>query len=118
MQKANTTNKQNRIHLDGICPMGYALSKIGSRWKPLILFKLIGRRLRFCELKEEIPAITERMLTLSLREMERDGLVIRLDSGGYPKKVEYSLSESANELNSVLEQICAWGAADLRRFDN
>ena len=115
MRKATSTNNRNRLHLDGICPMGYALNKIGTRWKPLILFKLMKGPLRFNAVKEEIPAITERMLILSLRELERDGLVIRYDRGGYPRRVEYSLSDSAKGLNEALEHICSWGAMDMRR---
>lgn len=115
MRKLNSTNHRNREILDGICPMGYALSKIGTRWKPLILFKLMNGPLRFAEVRIEIPAITERMLILSLRELEQDGLVIRHDPGGYPRKVEYSLTESAKGLNDALTHICAWGALDMQK---
>jgi DNA-binding HxlR family transcriptional regulator len=115
MRKINSTNSRNREHVDGVCPMGYALSKIGSRWKPLILFKLMGGPLRFAKIKTEVTPITERMLILSLRELERDGLVIRHDRGGYPKQVDYSLTERAKHLNAALTELCAWGAADLRR---
>jgi DNA-binding HxlR family transcriptional regulator len=110
MKKAASTNNQNKIYLDSICPMGYALGMIGSRWKPLILFKLIDRDLRFNELRGEIPLISERMLILSLRELEKDQLIFRKDLHIYPKNVTYSLTAIAGELNAILTGICEWGA--------
>lgn len=113
MKKTESTNNQNRVLLEGICPMGHALTKIGTRWKPLILFKLINKNLRYTEIKNEIPLITERMLALSLRELEKDKLIKRIDFGVYPKKVEYSLTTSGENLNVVLTGICEWGASDM-----
>jgi DNA-binding HxlR family transcriptional regulator len=110
MKKEESTNNQNKIYLESICPMGYALGMIGNRWKPLILFKLIDRSLRFNELRVEIPLISERMLTLSLRELEKDQLIFRKDLHIYPKNVTYSLTSIASELNSILSGICEWGA--------
>lgn len=96
--------------------MGHALSKIGTRWKPLILFKLIDKKLRFAELKAEIPLITERMLALSLQELERDMLVTRVDNGTFPRKVTYELTPSAIMLNEALQLISKWGAKDMRMY--
>ena len=110
-----STNNRNKLSLNIICPMGYALGKIGTRWKPLILHKLMDKKLRFSDLRREIPLITERMLALSLREMEKDELIVRKDLGSFPKHVEYSLTPSARKLNHVLTGICEWGAADMSR---
>lgn len=115
MKKAASTNSQNEARLRVICPMTHALAKIGNRWKPLILFKLLAGDLRFGELRHNITAITDRMLTLSLRELERDNLIMRKDFEVFPKKVSYSLTPAGRELNAVLALICEWGAEDLLR---
>ncbi|WP_310395671.1 helix-turn-helix domain-containing protein [Hymenobacter sp.] len=95
--------------------MTYALAKIGNRWKPLILFRLLAGDLRFGELRHQITTITERMLALNLRELERDNLIIRKDFDVFPKKVSYSLTPAGRELNAVLAHICEWGAMDMLR---
>ncbi|RYE57154.1 MAG: transcriptional regulator, partial [Sphingobacteriales bacterium] len=75
--KRNSTNNANREKLYDFCAAMYALDILAGRWKLYILYKLERGCLRFHELKQQIPDITERMLTVQLKEMERDGLIIR-----------------------------------------
>ena len=92
------------------CPVELSLQVIGGKWKPLILWNLgTDGVLRFNELKRAMPAITQKMLTAQLRELEADGLVQREVYAQVPPKVEYSLSELGQSVMPVMRQLCDWG---------
>jgi len=82
---------------------------LAGRWKLFILYKLEHQELRFSELKLLIPDITERMLVLQLKEMERDGLISRTVYPQVPPKVEYKLTESAIALMPFWSKLEQWG---------
>jgi DNA-binding HxlR family transcriptional regulator len=91
------------------CDLTYGVSKIEGRWKLQILSKLEDKKFRFSELKKEFSFITERMLTLQLRALERDGLVKRTVYAEVPPRVEYELTDRALELSPILKQLSEWG---------
>jgi|SRR5687768_9177499 len=91
------------------CPAEPTLALIGGRWKVVILYRLLGGPRRFSELKREMGAITQKMLTQQLREMEADGLVRRKVYPQVPPKVEYSLTPRGKSLMPVVEAMCRWG---------
>ncbi|MBO9202206.1 helix-turn-helix transcriptional regulator [Niastella sp. MAH-29] len=95
--------------MDKDCGMSYTLNTIGGRWKPAILYRLIGGKMRYSELRDSIPNVTERMLVLQLREMEKDGLINRIVYAEVPPRVEYELTEKGNSLKPILKSLSEWG---------
>ena len=92
-----------------VCPIEENVKIFGGKWKASILFHLSEGKCRFNELKRRIPAITQRMLTQQLRELERDGLVIREQFNEIPPRVEYSLSKVGLSLEPIFLEIERWG---------
>jgi len=91
------------------CPVEATLDVIGGKWKGVILFHLLPGPQRFSDLKRRLPAITQRMLTLQLRELEEDGVVHREIYRQIPPKVEYSLTEFGKTLEPILLTLLKWG---------
>lgn len=91
------------------CPMGTAIGIIGGKWKLPILYNLRNGTMRFNELQKALPMVTQKMLTQQLREMERDGLLVRKIYAEVPPKVEYTLTEMTRKLEPILYSLCEWG---------
>jgi len=108
-RKENSTNSINEQYITQECDLTYAVCKIGGRWKLLILCKLENGKLRFSEIRRRISGITERMLTLQLREMEKEGLVKRTVYAEVPPRVDYELTAIAQDLVPIWKQLDHWG---------
>ena len=106
--KENSTNSYNRKFLTA-CDMTYAVQLIGGRWKLLIMAGLEKRPLRYGELKRNISQISERMLTLQLRELEEDGILKRTVFAEVPPRVEYELTAIGKELVPICLELSNWG---------
>ncbi|WP_458120656.1 winged helix-turn-helix transcriptional regulator [Paenibacillus sp. Z6-24] len=92
-------------------PFGYTMSVIGGKWKMVILYLLAAKQpVRFNEIQRQIGAITYKILSAQLKELEVDGLVERKEYPQIPPKVEYSLTPKGQTLLPVMEQLCEWGA--------
>jgi DNA-binding HxlR family transcriptional regulator len=94
------------------CGVQTTLSVIEGHWKLPILFRLLDGTWRFGELKKHLPTATQRMLTLHLRELERDGLIHREVYREVPPKVEYSLTQMGRSLEPLLRFMSQWGHAN------
>lgn len=95
-------------------PFLYTMSLIGGKWKMHILFWLSHKGImRYSELKRALGKITHKMLSDQLKELEKDGLILRKEYPQVPPKVEYSLTETGESLMPVLHGICGWGIQQL-----
>lgn len=90
------------------CPVDQAIELVGGKWKPLILWRLSAGTLRFGQLQRAMPQVTQRMLTLQLRELERAGLVAPRVYPEVPPKVEYALTPLGGTVVPVLQSLGQW----------
>jgi len=84
------------------------LSRIGDKWTVLVVQTLGGGSHRFNELRREIPSVSQRMLTLTLRNLERDGLVSRTITPIIPPRVDYELTPLGRSLQKPICQLAGW----------
>lgn len=99
------------------CPVETTLDVIGGKWKGIILYQLLDGTKRFNEFRRLNPGITQFMLTLQLRELERDGIIHREIYKEVPPKVEYSLTDFGRTLEPVIMSMRAWGESYKMRLD-
>lgn len=100
------------ISQEKLCETGfsYTLSLISGKYKMTILYALMEFRVvRFNELKRYINGISYKTLSLSLKELEADGLILRKEYPQIPPKVEYSLAARGQSLMPILDALCEWG---------
>jgi DNA-binding HxlR family transcriptional regulator len=105
-------NKERKVVLNGKefhCAMDITMSFIGGKWKTVVLWYLRKDKKRFGELKKLIPNITEKMLSLQLKDLENDGIVGRKMYAEIPPRVEYFLTDFGKSLIPMLEEIARWG---------
>jgi DNA-binding HxlR family transcriptional regulator len=93
---------------EGRCPVRDVLDHLGDKWTTLILMALAERARRFNELRRAIPDISRRMLTESLRRLERDGMLTRRVFPTKPPGVEYRLTALGESLLAPLAALVAW----------
>ena len=94
--------------LDPRCPSRFVLTRIGDRWTALIVSLLRERPYRFGELRRTVEGISQKMLTQTLRSLEKDGLVRREVLSTRPVQVEYSLTELGRTLVPVVAAVVRW----------
>ncbi len=111
------TNKSRHTHYElPACPVEATLELIGGKWKGIILYYLLGVRIRFSELKRQVGDVTQRMLTKQLRELEASGLVNRIVYAEVPPRVEYELTAEGKSLKPVLNVLKKWGETHALRL--
>ncbi len=96
------------------CPLNYTMNLIGTKWKPLVLFHLLDGALRSGILQKQIPEISNKMFTQTVRELEKEGLISRKVYPVVPPRVEYKLSERGKSLENILRSLDAWGKEDIK----
>ena len=106
--------RHTNYHCASGCPVEGVLSLIDGKWKGVILYHLMEGTLRFNEIRRKLPNVTQRMLTLQLRELEAHGLVTRTVFAQVPPRVDYALSDRGRSLEPILVALKSWGDAHLR----
>ena len=91
------------------CALDVSMSFIGGKWKSVLLWYLRAEPKRFSELNRLVPGITEKMLSLQLKELEADGIIRREVFAEVPPRVEYSFTEFGRTMIPMLEAIADWG---------
>jgi DNA-binding HxlR family transcriptional regulator len=99
--------------LDPRCPSRLVLERIADKWTALVIQILAGGTMRYAALQREIGGISQKMLTQTLRSLERDGLVQRTVHPVVPPKVEYSLTKLGRTLIEPLQGLCRWSEKHL-----
>jgi DNA-binding HxlR family transcriptional regulator len=97
---------------EGCRPIGEVLSLVGDKWTIMLLAALGDRCMRFNELHRAIDGISQRMLTVTVRNLERDGLLVRTVYPTIPPRVDYQLSDLGRSLKDALAPIGAWVQAN------
>lgn len=101
--------RQKQDRLRDNCPVKAALDVIRGRWKPSILYELNSGTKRFGDLQTALREITAQVLTVQLRQLEADGIVVRTVHPEIPPRVEYALSALGRSLSRVMEELEEWG---------
>src|SRR6267142_129564 len=91
------------------CALDITMDYIGGKWRSVVLWYLLKKKNRFSELKKVIPDITEKMLSIQLKKLEKDGLIERHVYAEVPPRVEYNLTKAGESLLAVLTELAAWG---------
>ncbi len=99
----------------GCATIREVLARVGDKWSVFVISLLGERTMRFTELQQSIEAVSQRMLTLTLRQLERDGLVKRVVYPVVPPRVEYSLTELGRTLLPPVVALAEW--AQMHRVD-
>lgn len=97
---------------DGSCPIRDVLDRMGDTWSMLVIFNLQKGAQRFNALRRNIEGISQRMLTVTLRSLERDGLVSRHVKPSSPPEVTYRLTELGQSLSAPIDALGQWAVAN------
>jgi DNA-binding HxlR family transcriptional regulator len=117
--------KPGHMHLTGDCrAVSEVLARVGDKWTVLVVNLMGSGPKRFSEIKREVGGISQRMLTLTLRALERDGLVTRTVTASIPPRVDYALTDLGRSLLAPVRALGAWALSNRqsieearRRFD-
>ena len=100
---------------DSNCPTRQVLDCIADKWTVLIIRRLAEGTLRFAQLRRAVDGISQKVLTNTLRTLERDGIVTRRIYASVPPKVEYSLTSLGRSLCNLVGGICSWAEANIEQ---
>ncbi|WP_409967448.1 helix-turn-helix domain-containing protein [Bengtsoniella intestinalis] len=105
-----STCKADHCPCGQTCPLQVALKRIGGKWKiPILCVLSCQQGIRYNELMKKVTGITNTMLASSLKELEKDQLIRRVQYNEMPIRVEYFITEKGNQLIPILQPLALWG---------
>jgi len=108
------TRSEIRDSLYPKCPVRNVLNRVGDKWSMLVLFTLESTpTIRFKELQRNIPDISQKMLTTTLKTLEADGLIIRKAYPEIPPRVEYELTSRGKSLLPLIDNLLSWASENM-----
>ncbi|MGN1235085.1 MAG: winged helix-turn-helix transcriptional regulator [Christensenellaceae bacterium] len=100
---------QKKLESDIRCPLEYAITLFGGKWKNRIICVLSKEKtMRYRRLRDQLVNVTDAVLSTALKELVADGLVSRMQYDETPPRVEYALTEKGESIVPLLKEICAW----------
>ena len=105
------------VHSPACQTISSLLQRVGDKWTVLVVMSLGEGTKRFSELRREIPSVSQRMLTHTLRNLERDGLVRRTVTPIIPPRVDYELTDLGQSLQEPVGALAAWALANVEAID-
>jgi DNA-binding HxlR family transcriptional regulator len=117
-----TPEEPRQLDYHAMCKIRQVTDRIGDRWTLPVIYQLGSTTKRFTELRRALPGISQRMLTATLRDLERDGLVSRTVHAVVPPKVEYRITPMGQSLTQAVSVLLNWAydnspAIDAARTD-
>jgi DNA-binding HxlR family transcriptional regulator len=109
MRKEGSTNSINEKRMIAHCGLGYTLSVLSGRWKMQIFWTISKQKIRYSDLRELLPHVSERMLVMQLKEMEKESLIKRIVYAEVPPRVEYEITENGLSLVPIVQILSDWG---------
>jgi len=109
MRKHSSSNFENEKFLEYDCPFMTTLRFIGKRWKPAVLWKIHEGINRYHKLKDVLPKVSDKMLSNTISEMTKDGILEKKIISQVPLRVEYQLTGFGQSLIPVLDSMNEWG---------
>lgn len=100
---------------DSRCPTRQVLDRVADKWSVLVVHRLSEGTFRFAQLRRSVDGISQKMLTNTLRGLERDGIVTRRIYASVPPRVEYSLTPLGRSLCTLVAGICGWAEANIEQ---
>lgn len=110
---------QAKVEFDAFlaaCPSRQLLDVVANKWVCLVLAALVDGPLRHGELRTRIAGVSQKMLTQTLRELERDGLVTRTVTASVPVRVDYELTDLGRDLQGVMQGLKDWAERNMARI--
>ena len=107
--------KQTYNVFDAECPTRRVMATVGDKWTALVMCGLSTGSQRHSELRDRIAGVSQKMLTQTLRGLERDGLVTRTVTASVPVRVDYALTDTGRDLGPLLHGIKEWAEANMDR---